>query len=106
MFLDLEAGSKPTVARQSAKGVSNKELAKLDLASLGIIPRWFCSRLTLYVMNAALERGESYSEIRYFDAWEARILQPGTGYVEGQALKHKYEQAKWTPDDEREKPTA
>ncbi|KAK0515928.1 hypothetical protein JMJ35_001962 [Cladonia borealis] len=63
IFLDLEAGSEPTTARISAGGVSNKELAKLDLASLGIIPRWFCSRSTLYVTNVALEKGETSSEI-------------------------------------------
>ena len=51
IFLDLEAGSKPTVARQSAKGVSNKELAILDLGSLGMIPVLF--RSTLCVMNSA-----------------------------------------------------
>ena len=85
IFLDLEAGSKPTVVRLSAKGVSNKELARLDLGRLGIIPLFF--RSTLFVMKSALEKSESSSEIRYCDAWEARSLQPEPGHVGGAGVE-------------------
>ena len=39
IFIDLEAGSKPTIASMSPGEVSIKELARLDLSRLGTIPR-------------------------------------------------------------------
>ena len=56
MFIDLKAGSKPTIASMSAGGVSNKELARLDLSHLGTIPRFFRSLSTITNSRGVPER--------------------------------------------------